>query len=163
MKLFSTYCEVKDVQKPEELSNAELDNLLGKFYAEARRQNGEFYAKKTLQSIRYGLQRHFDASRNVDIISNTEFKHSNVVFQSMLVKLKAGGKGKVTHKKPIHPNDLKTIMSSEALNQLSPRGLQNKVFVDYMLYFANRGRENYMHNYMAQIIRGMYGLNCSFS
>ena len=142
VKLLNIYCKEKQLPPPEDLSIAELDDLLGKFYAEARRKDGDFYAKKTLQSTRYGLQRHFDSTRNVNIITDAAFKHSNIVYQSMLVKLKSVGKAKVTHKKPVHPDDLKAIMTSSALDQSTPRGLQNKVFVDYMLYFANRGREN---------------------
>ena len=140
VKLLKTYCADKNVALPEDRSNVELDELLSQFYAETRKRNGDFYAKKSLQSARYGLQRHFDSARGVDIIHDPQFKHSNVVYKSMLVKLKDIGKGKVKHKKVIPPEDLHKIISS--LDQSTPKGLQNKVFVDYMLYFANRGREN---------------------
>ena len=142
VKLLNTYCKEKGIALAEDLPNAELDDLLGKFYAETRKRNGDFYAKKSLQSTRYGLQRHFDSTRGVDILHDSAFKHSNVVYKSMLVKLKDIGKGTVKHKKVIHPDDLLTIMRSSALDQSTPRGLQNKVFIEYMLFFANRGREN---------------------
>ena len=88
VKLLNIYCKEKQLPPPDSLSISELDKLLGKFYAEARRKDGDFYAKKTLQATRYGLQRHFDSTRNVNIVKDAEFKHSNVVYQSMLVKLK---------------------------------------------------------------------------
>ncbi len=142
IKLFHMYCKEKGIDGADELSFTELDDVLGHFYAELRKQNGELYAKKSLESTRYGLQRHFDTTRNVDIIKDKEFKHSNLVYKSMLVKLKDSGKAKVQHKTPIHKDDMAKIMQSSALDQSTPRGLQNKVFMDYMLYFANRGREN---------------------
>ena len=58
------------------------------------------------------------------------------------MKLKDIRKGKVKHKKVIQPEDLHKIINSSALDQSMPRGLLNKVFVDYVLYFANRGHEN---------------------
>jgi hypothetical protein len=62
------------------------------------------------------------------------------VFKAMLVKLKKEGKGVVKHKDPISKEDMTRILSFLDLN--SPQGLQDKVFIDIMMYFANRGREN---------------------
>jgi hypothetical protein len=144
VKLFSIYCQEKgtSLAQAEALPEAELDILLGRFYAESRKIDGDYYAKKSLQSTRYGLQRHFDCIKNVDIVNGSEFKHSNIIFKSMIVKLKQLGKAGVQHKKAIHHEDMAKMLTSSALDQSTPRGLQNKVFIDYMLYFANRGREN---------------------
>ena len=46
VKLLKTYCADKNVALPEDPSNAELDELLSQFYAETRKRNGDFYAKK---------------------------------------------------------------------------------------------------------------------
>ena len=142
MNTFAEFCKARETSLADaETSDvAELDKLLGRFYAEVRKQNGDYYAKKSLQSVRYGLQKHFEGVRNVDIVKDKEFKHSNLIYKSMLVKLKKMGKARVQHKPVIHAEDLKTMYSS--LDQTTPRGLQNKVFLDYMLHFANRGREN---------------------
>jgi len=55
-------------------------------------------------------------------------------------KAKKAGKGAVVHREPLSDNDLHTFYSSLYLE--TPTGLQNKVFLYYMLYFCNRGREN---------------------
>ena len=41
VKLLNIYCKEKQLPPPEDLSIAELDDLLGKFYAEARRKDGD--------------------------------------------------------------------------------------------------------------------------
>jgi hypothetical protein len=111
VKQLKAYCQEKEIPTPEDRStNAELDELLGQFYAELRKQNGDFYSKKSFQSTRYGLQRHFDDTRNVDIVNDSDFKHSNIIYKSMLVKLKDVGKGIVKHKKVVHPQDLQKII-----------------------------------------------------
>jgi hypothetical protein len=58
----------------------------------------------------------------------------------MLVKLKQLGLAVTVHKPPIAKEDLGKLYNSFDLN--SPVGLQNKVFIDFMLYFCNRDREN---------------------
>jgi hypothetical protein len=62
------------------------------------------------------------------------------VFQAMLVKLKREGKGASVHKPPIEVDDIAIIYKSFNLDV--PTDLQNKVFVDFMLFYCNRGREN---------------------
>ncbi|CAB4037784.1 uncharacterized protein LOC110973579 [Paramuricea clavata] len=81
----------------------------------------------TPHGLRYGIRKQ-------------QFVQSNRVFKAMLVKLKKEGKGVVKHKDPISKEDMTKILSFLDLN--SPQGLQDKVFIDIMMYFANRGREN---------------------
>lgn len=91
-------------------------------------------------SIRYGLQKHFEKTLKVDIVNLPEFKGANNVFNAMLVKLKHEGKAVVNHKNPLSAEDLKKLYEHFDLN--TPYGLQSKVFVDFMIYFCNRGRKN---------------------
>lgn len=62
------------------------------------------------------------------------------MFNAMLMKLKQMGLALSKHKPPISKEDLGTFYKFFNIN--SPTGLQNKVFVDFMLCFCNRGREN---------------------
>ena len=75
-------------------SAAELDKFLGKFYASLRQQNGELYQKKSMQAIRYGLQKHLSAFGH-DIVEGAEFGESNKYWKAMMIKLKKAGKGSV--------------------------------------------------------------------
>ena len=120
----------------------ELDSLLCQFYATARKDDGSNYTKKTMQTIRYAVQRHFLDKRGFNICENAQFPKSNKVFKGVLVKLKKEGKGNVKHKSPISPQDMEKIQGSIQLDCATPIGLQNKVFIDVLTYFCNRGREN---------------------
>ena len=136
------YCVSKNVifADFEKLPADALCGHLRSFYASIRTQKGEYYSKKSMISIRYGIQRHFLKVRDLDIVNNDEFKPANLVFQAMLVKLKQVGKGSSEHKPPIEADDLAVLYTSFDLD--SPVDLQNKVFIDFMIYFCNRGREN---------------------
>ena len=145
LDIFSCYCKVKsvDFEKVEqEYSEQELCECLRSFYAEVRRGNGQFYAKRSMITIRYGLQKHFLKTKAIDIVNSSGFKRANEMFAAVLHKLKAEGKGSTTHKEPISKEDLQKIMSSSALDRSTPRGLQNAVFINLMLHLCNRGREN---------------------
>ena len=43
------------------------------FYSEARKADGSYYSKSTLNSLRFGLNRHFKATRSFDIINDSGF------------------------------------------------------------------------------------------
>jgi hypothetical protein len=74
--------------------------------------------------------------RDIDIVNEVFFKPANLVFQAMLVKLKKEGKGIRVHKPPIQNDDLKKLYDSFDLNVSAD--LQNKVFIEFMLYYCNR-------------------------
>jgi hypothetical protein len=62
----------------------------------------------------------------------------NLVFQAMLVKLKQEGKEASIHNPPIEVDDIAIIYNSFNLDVSND--LQSKVFVDFMLFYCNRGR-----------------------
>ena len=108
-------------------------------------KNGQRYTKKSMVTMKYGLQRHFLLKmllKDVDIANPAHFKTSLEMFHAVSVQLKSEGLGAVTHKSAIAQEDLQKLYSSKALSTNTPHGLQNKVFVDFMLHFCNRGREN---------------------
>ena len=140
VKILEDFCKEKNIQNVLDLPSEQLNQTLKLFYAGARSKARELYSKKSLISIRYGLQKHFEKVRKLDIVSGIEFKEANKIFSAVLVKLKKEGKGVVVHKNPLSRADLLKLYSSFDVS--TPKGLQDKVFVDFMLYFCNRGREN---------------------
>ncbi|XP_062593498.1 uncharacterized protein LOC134254976 [Saccostrea cucullata] len=122
-------------------STEEMDCLLRKFYAETKRVNGEVYAKKSMISLRYGLQKHFLKTRKEDIINDEAYKTSNEMFKAVLVKLKKDGVGESKQKEPITPEDLSKLYDTEFSTE-TPTALQKKTIFEYIYYFCNRGREN---------------------
>jgi hypothetical protein len=127
-----------------ELETGELDRVntvLRKFYAEVKKADGERYARKSMITLRYGLQKHFLKLRKEDIINDERYATSNEMFKAVLVQLKKDGVGETKQKDPIPPQDISklydTVFSTE-----NPLALQKKTMFEYMYYFCNRGREN---------------------
>ena len=78
----------------------------------------------------------------MDITKDEKFSKkgkSGKTFQALMKKLKATGKAAVQHHPAITEEDMTKILNS--LDLSSADGLQKKVFLDTMLYFANRGME----------------------
>lgn len=145
VKVLAQYAETRggtSLSAVEVMPAAELDAFLGKFYPALRKEDGTLYTKKSMQGIRYGLQRHFQSLRGWDVVKDVEFKESNKSFKAMLVKLKDEGLGYVHHKATIPQSDFTKMQASSSLDTSTPRGLQNKVFVDLMIFLCNRGQEN---------------------
>ena len=137
MKMFASSAGVPTI---ETMNETELDSFLAKFYAGLRKDDGSYYTKKSMRGIRYGVRRHFLAVRSIDVAKVDLFVQSNKLFKALMVKLKREGKGSVEHKIPISKEDIAKIFA--VLDITTPQGLQDKVFIDIMVYFANRGREN---------------------
>ena len=133
--------ELTDISITKE-KTSNLDSLLTSFYASLRKEDGSLYMKKSLQYIRYGIQRHYLDNCNIDICSNALFPKSVRMYKAVLIKLKREGLGSTKHKEAISHADMEKIQTSAQLDCLIPAGLQNKVFVDILTYFCNRGREN---------------------
>ena len=120
-----------------------LDTILCKFFTEARTAKGELYKKTTLIGLRHGINRHLSNSdSNYDIVNGANFKKSQVAFKAMLVELKREGKGGIEHHPPLDSGDLIKLYQYFNENRDVPEVLQSKVFVDVMLHFGRRGREN---------------------
>ena len=85
------YKEIKAEFDGDLVDNEALDLLLSQFYVEPRNQNGKYYSKKTMQALRFSLQRHFLASRNLDITKEDSFSRSGKTFKAVVKNLKATG------------------------------------------------------------------------
>ena len=93
-----------------------------------------------MQAIKYGIHKYFQ-TKGMDTNSDN-FSKSEQCFKAMMKKLKREGKGFVKHKNPVSKMDMIKIAESGQLDTDTPSGLQNKVFVDVMVYFGQRGRES---------------------
>ena len=141
VKILREFCVEKGLQTEfENLSKTELNDLLKSFYANARKKDGIFYSKNSINSIRYGIARYLMAQKEVDIVNDTAFSSSNRVFSASLVELKRVGMAKVNHHPEITKEDLEKLYSS--FNLSTPKGLQQKCFFDIMFHLVRRGREN---------------------
>ena len=103
------------------ISAAELAEKLARFYCEAKPKDtdkrkekmatnhAEEYHKNTLRNIRGAINRHLqDIGREMDIVRDKEFKHSNSILNGFLKERMRSGSSKPTaHKEIIDNEDLK--------------------------------------------------------
>lgn len=133
VNIFREYLKEKGYETNfEYFDKAFLNNVLRKFYVEARKRDGDFYKKSALSSIRFALNRHLQTTRNFDIINDPEFRISAEVFRAQTVELVRIGKGNVDHFTDISVDDLKKLYFSDILDSNTPEGLLRKVFFDLM-------------------------------
>jgi hypothetical protein len=71
----------------------QLNEVLGHFYMNARKQDGDHYKATSIENIRHALNRHLQGvpyNRKMDIIKDTKFVYANVCFKAALAELKPG-------------------------------------------------------------------------
>ena len=108
--------------------------MLKLFYAEVRKADGTSYSKSTLNSLRFALNRHFNATRGFDIINDSQFTDANKVFGAKCVERMQQWLVKVEHKPQIY--------ESTAFGLNYSVKLQNKVVFEVVLFFRRRGRQS---------------------
>ena len=134
----------KDSENTKELTkHHRLAAVLRKFYAEARKKDGQMWSKNSLCSIRFALCRHFKQELNIDIIKDTESNEANRIYEAQCVQLKIQGLAKTEHKPPIADEDINKLYRWGVFNTENRTTLQNKVFFEIMLFFFRRGRQNF--------------------
>ena len=122
LNVFRDYLKERKIDEDSLVASKDkLATVLRKFYAEARKKNGELYTKASLVGTRFGLQRFFSSHR-IDVIKGPEFS--------------------TQHKPAINKHDIKKLYESGLFSLTQPETLQNKVFFQIMLFFCRRGRQN---------------------
>ncbi len=90
VSVFRQYLKERKISEDDIIRSKQIfANVLRKFYAEARKRDGELYCKSSLLGIRFGLQRFYSSS--MDIIKDPEFKEANSVFYAEIAQLKREG------------------------------------------------------------------------
>ncbi|KAJ8298153.1 hypothetical protein KUTeg_024684 [Tegillarca granosa] len=109
LRTFMSYLEEKGIDDKQFETiiwpKSQLDEVLSKFYLEARQENGQLYKKSSLFSIRHGINLHLSQFQ-IDIIKDSEFKESNTTFCANVKELKRQGQGEVNHYPPKEKEDL---------------------------------------------------------
>ncbi|XP_070184070.1 uncharacterized protein [Littorina saxatilis] len=129
----------------EHFTPEQLNETLARFYVCARTHDGQLYRGKSLQGMRYALNRYLQApphNKLFDVIKDPVFKKSNENFKLAMAEIKSEGKGDVRHTPPLSKEDLQRLYNSMFLNTKTPAGLGNKVQFDIRVYFLRRGCEN---------------------
>ncbi|KXJ14039.1 uncharacterized protein LOC110239398 [Exaiptasia diaphana] len=141
VKAFYDYLAKKNLSEPPS-DKGGLCGLLKSFYQDVRKTDGSHYTKNSLQSLRYGLCRHFRSIREIDIITDVAFTEANKSYQARCIFLKDQGLDKVDHKPLLLEDDLIKLYQSGVFDTRYPRTLQNKVFFEIILFFCRRYGQN---------------------
>ena len=126
----------------ETLPVQDLNDMLRKFYAEMRSQDGKRYGRASLSGIRAAVNRHLNSPqfhRNINVMQDREFNSSNNLYKAMLKQLKSSGLDRVEHKMPICNADLQKIATSGVLSTTTPTSLLRKVWFDLLTRFVLMG------------------------
>ncbi|XP_076079992.1 uncharacterized protein KIAA1958-like [Mytilus galloprovincialis] len=146
--LLKAYLKATDEDEQfEEYNSGKLNEVLGHFYMNARKQDGEHYKATSFENTRHALNRHLHGvpySRKIDIIKDPEFCDANECFKAALAELKRLGKGSVDHHPVINETDRMKLYESIIMIPDAPEALLNKVQFDIRLYFCRRSQAN-MH------------------
>ncbi|XP_052105474.1 uncharacterized protein LOC127738312 [Mytilus californianus] len=156
VKVFQEWCmealdQVLDFATTE---TEELNNVLGKFYAEATPKFSEKrgkemstaqskeYHKNSMKNIRAAINRHIhDLDRDIDIVRDKEFRKANETLDGKLKKnLEKGLSRPTKHKQIITMNDLEKI-NSYLYSSDDPIILRFRVWYNIAMHFVTRGIE----------------------
>ena len=130
LRVLQQYLKEKKVSEPQTKDG--ISNVLKLFYAEARKVDGTSYSKSTLNSLRFGLGRHFKATLGFDIINDPAFAEANKVFGAKCVELKRQGLAKVEHTPPICEEDLKKLYESDVFKKFQFDSVFPETFSDVL-------------------------------
>ncbi|CAH3186217.1 unnamed protein product, partial [Porites lobata] len=114
--IFESYLKEKNIRNPS--TAVELAAVLRKFYAEARKKDGQMYSKNSLCSIRFAL--------------------SNRIYEAQGVELKKQGLAKTEPKPPIADEDIRNLYRCGVFNTENPTSLQNKT--DFEIKVNSQGK-----------------------
>ncbi|CAG2226383.1 KCTD1_15 [Mytilus edulis] len=144
--IFREYLKVKKMDPGfEQYDTLKLDEVLGHFYMDVRKADGNRYKTNSLQCLRYSLNRYLKAppyNKKIDIVNDESFSASRENFKAAMAELKRMGLGDVEYYPSIDEADRRKMYTSIYLSPNTPFGLQNKVQFDIRLYFCRRGMEN---------------------
>ena len=136
-------------QQEELMNKEELNKCLRKFYMSARKQDGGYYNKATLTSIRAAIDRHLrnePHNKPFSIISDSQFTEANKALNSFLKTLSKSGQICSTVHKPALTTEAvsKLYEAGELVDERchDPQKLQQTAWFFITLYFGRRGREN---------------------
>lgn len=130
-------------QTLDNVTETTVDKIMQRFLLSVRKQNGEHYKMKSFECLQYGVKSFLKSEKFIDLADTKKYPMTDEACKAARVEIKRAGKGMVEHKNPLNATDfakLKTYCDQQA--NISPKGLQRKVFVDVMLHFCRRGREN---------------------
>ncbi len=142
VKTLRDYCISRGASPQfEDLSKADLDELLESFYMNLRKQDGELYKSSAFTLIRFGVNKHLSKVKGYDILNDKAFTSSTQIYHSVCTKLKKEGLAIKVHKVPISTADMELLYTCGVFDVNTPTGLLQKVFLkSFSTYVEGAGK-----------------------
>ena len=123
----------------------ELDNVLSKFYAEVRKENGDEYEPDSLKVMQASIDRFLrEKGYPKSILRDNEFLNSKKVLEGKARNLRRNGLGKQPNKaKSLTEEEEKILWESGHLGGENPRSLANTMWWLLTQHFGLRGRQEH--------------------
>ncbi|XP_031552342.1 centrosomal protein of 76 kDa-like [Actinia tenebrosa] len=136
VRTFTLWCNSEGVTKPvEEMQPSELNQLLKKFYKEARRKDGCDFSKPGLTNIRNALDRYFRSQLNITILKTSEFAEANKAFDEKVAVIEGNAASPWRHSVSISPQDMQKLLLSGAIGGTTPLLLLRACWFNILLHF----------------------------
>lgn len=146
LNAYLSWAELRNQRKDiENLSPAELNSVLGQFYAELKKKSGKDYEPESLAVMQASLDRHLkENGYTISIVRDPQFYSSNKILKGKATKLREEGKGS-------RPNASKALTWSEEielwqdgkLGVHSPETLIHTVWFTLTQQMGLRGRQEH--------------------
>ena len=126
-------------------SIAEMDNILARFYAELRKEDGTDYEPDSLRVMLASLDRHFRGTGlPFSILRDDAFKNSCKVLNGKAIELCERGMGKRKNKAdPLTEEDEEALWESGALGGENPLSLNHTIWYLLSQQFGTRGNQEH--------------------
>jgi integrase len=145
MKCFYRYLE--DINKKDiqilNLPPNELDHLLGKFFKDVKKINGEEYEPSSLTGLQRSIQRFLsDSGSKINILKDDEFAFSRKVLEAKRKNLVVQGKrNRPNATRSLTNEEENKLYESGAFGAQNPESLQRTMWWILSLHFGFRARD----------------------
>ena len=129
----------------ENLSPDELNTVLGQFYAELKKKNGEDYEPESLAVMQASLDRHLkEKGFALSIVRDPQFLSSNKILKGKATKLREEGKGsRPNAAKPLTWKEEIDLWQVGKLGVEDPETLLHTVWFQLTQHMGLRGRQEH--------------------
>ena len=155
MNVLNYWCASHRIQNVniETMAPENLDKLLGKFYAEVKKQDGEDYEPELLKIMQCALERYLEENGYKISIMQGKFRKLQEILIAKVISLRQQGKGKRPNKaQPMTPVEEKASWQKGQLGDFNARVLTNTNFKNLTQELGLRGRQGHYDSYVEDFI-----------
>jgi hypothetical protein len=165
LNIWFRWCKtVNEKRKLEEISVEELNSLLGHFFINIKKQNGEEYEPNSLTSLQSSIDRHLrEAGRMYSILFDREFETSRKALEAKRKELRREGKGcKQNAAEPLTKAEQDKLWAAGQLGGDNPLVLLHTIWFLCTMHFGWRGVDEHRRVCFGDMVHGVDDENIEF-